>query len=66
MPTLELTVQEDKLEEFQAWFREQNPRSKEPQVLSFSPIQGSDAVLYKVRATVQTEAAAALVKKTWG
>jgi hypothetical protein len=66
MPTLELTVLEDKLEDFQAWFREQNPRSKEPEIMSFSKIPGSNDVAFKVRTTVQTEGAAALVKSTWG
>jgi hypothetical protein len=66
MPTVELVILEEKLDEFQAWFREHNPRSKEPEVVSFSTIQGSNDVVYKVRATVQTDRAAALVRSAWG
>jgi hypothetical protein len=35
MPTLELTVLEEKLEDFQVWFRENNPRSKKARTCEF-------------------------------
>ena len=59
---LELNIPEEQLEEFEAWFDEHNPAPAKRETLSFSSSRGID-VVYRVRVSVRTQAAAGLLQQ---
>lgn len=67
MHKLTLSVPEERLEEFEAWFAQTFKKGTATcRVDSFAPVPGSYSFTYKILLTFRSEKGLLLTKTTWG